>query len=96
MAKKSNDTDSLIEEPGKGHNSISKEELVKIIEHVERLLEERKNISESITDAMAVAKSKGFDKRTIREVIKIRALDKEVRDERQELLDIYLVAIGLA
>lgn len=88
--------ESLVEEPGKGHNSLSGQELLKIIEQVERLLEERSNLNEDIRAAMEVAKQKGFDKRTIREMLKLRALDTEVRTEREELRDLYLAAIGLA
>lgn len=88
--------ESLIEEPGKGHNSFAKEELMKIIVEVERMLEERSNLNEDIRAAMDVAKSQGFDKRTIREMLKLRALDTEVRAEREELRDLYLSAIGLA
>lgn len=95
MAKAKQQEESLIEEAGVGHNSFSKSELVKIIDQLERLLEERGNLSEDIRAAMDVAKQKGFDKRTIREMLKLRALEKEVRDEREELRDLYLQAIGL-
>lgn len=89
-------TDDLIEEPGQGHNSLSKEELLKIIQQIERIIEERSNLNEDIQAAMDVAKQKGFDKRTLREMIKVRALDEEVRNEREQLRDLYLSAIGLA
>lgn len=89
-------TDDLIEEPGQGHNSFSKIELMKIIEAVEGILEQRASLNEDIRAAMEVAKEKGFDKRTIREMIKMRALNEEARNEREQLRDMYLLAIGLA
>jgi uncharacterized protein (UPF0335 family) len=88
-------TDDLIEEPGQGHNSFSKNDLLKIITSVETLLEEKSNIGKDIKAAMDVAAEKGFDKRTVREMIKLRALDAEQRTEREQLRDMYLQAIGL-
>jgi len=97
MAKVSEDEDDLVDAPtGAGHNSVPSKELMKIIEHVEALMEERSQISEVIREAMDTAKSKGFSKWHIRETIKLRALDSEKRRERQDLLDLYLVAAGLA
>ena len=97
MARTKNE-DDLVEEPlaGIGHNSVAGKELLKIISNVEALIEQRSAINDAIRETMDVAKVKGFDKRTIREVIKLRALDSNVREERQNLLDTYLVAVGLA
>lgn len=87
---------SLIEEPGQGHNSFSKDDLVHVLETVEHLIEERVNTNKDIKAAMDIAEQKGFDKRTIREMLKLRALDAEAREEREQLRDMYLVALGLA
>lgn len=86
---------SLIEEAGQGHNSLAPEELSKIVVAIESCLEQRKSINEDIKAAMDVAHQKGFDKRTIREVIKLRSLDAEKRKEREDLRDLYLSALGL-
>lgn len=90
--------DDLVDEPisGIGHNSAPGKELIKIIEHVEALLEQRGELSDAIRESMETAKIKGYDKRTIREVIKLRALESAVRKEREDLRDVYLVAVGLA
>jgi uncharacterized protein (UPF0335 family) len=98
MAKKSKtDNSDLVDEPASiGHNSMSKVDLYKIVEHLEGLIEERSNLSEAISDAMAVAKAKGFDTKTIREMLKLRAMDSEKRREKEQLRDMYLVALGLA
>lgn len=93
--KKENDTSDLIEEPGMGHNSFSKSGLEKIITAIEALIEERENINQDIRTAMEVAAQQGLDKRTIREALKIRALDQSVREERESLRDLYLGALGL-
>ena len=88
--------ESLIEEPGQGHNSLDKKELMKIIEHVEGLLDERANVSGAIKDALDVGEAKGFDKKMIKEMTKVRKMDATVREEAENLRDLYLVTIGLA
>lgn len=94
MAKKDDHSD-LVEEPGKGHNSLAKAELNKIIDNLEALNEQKSAITEAIRDVMAVAKSKGLDPRSVREMVKLRALDVETRHEREDLRDLYMVACGL-
>lgn len=81
--------------PGKGHNSVAADQLRLFIERVERLAEERKGINGDIRDVLAEAKATGYDTKTIRAVIKIRAMDKAAREEQEALLDTYLSALGL-
>lgn len=93
--KTASDDDLIDETPGIGHNS-NNAELSRVVDYVEALLDQRRNINEDIREAMETAKLKGLDKRTINEMIKLRALDKGERDKREELRDQYLVALGLA
>ena len=96
MPKKKPTTAELNEEvAGIGHNSLSSKDLKNIVERAESILEEKKVLSEDLKELFVEAKSKGFDNRTVKEVIKYRALDQEVREERQALLDMYLSALGL-
>lgn len=76
-------------------NNASQDQLVLFVERIERLTEEKQGIADDIKDVMAEAKANGFDARTIREVIKIRKLTPQVRQERQALLDTYLAAFGI-
>lgn len=94
MAKKKpeNEEDDT---PGVGHNSLHAKDLKNIIERAEAIVEEKRACAEDFKELMAEAKSKGFDARTIREVIKYRAMDIETRTERQDMLDMYLNALGL-
>lgn len=78
-----------------GHNSVPSDELLKIIEDVEKLMEDRKAVSDTIKEALDGAESRGFDKKTIREMIRIRAMEKEEREEREQLRAVYLLALGL-
>ena len=87
--------DDLIEEPGQGHNSFSAEYLTQTLTQIEALIEERKSLNLDIKAYMDAAAEKGLDKRTLREMLRLRGLDEDTRKEREELRDMYLVALGL-
>ena len=74
---------------------VSGQRLKAFIERVERLEEEKSALAEDIKDIMAEAKAVGFDTKTIRKVIRLRKMDKEKRQEEEELLELYKAAIGL-
>ena len=77
-----------------GHNA-AQGQLVQHVEKIERLLEERQAINDDIGDIYKLAKSDGYDTRTIRAIIQLRKLSKAERQERQSLLDTYLAAFGM-
>ncbi|MGF1456487.1 MAG: DUF2312 domain-containing protein [Alphaproteobacteria bacterium] len=75
---------------------VSSGQLKSIIERIERLEEEKAAIASDIKDIYAEAKANGFDAKILRQVIKIRKMDKHERDEQESLLDVYLAALGMA
>jgi len=77
-----------------GSNS-SDAQLVQHIEKIEKLLEDRQGINDEIGDVYKLAKSDGYDARTMRALIQLRKLTKAERQERRSLLDIYMAAFGL-
>lgn len=80
-----------------GDNSskdFSNADLRALVQRVEQLLEEKKTIQEDINEVMAEAKGNGFDTKTIRAVIKIRAMDRDKRRDAEDMLDVYLRALG--
>ena len=81
----------------KGHNSeaVAGKELKALITRVEKLLEERKSISEDISEVKREAKNQGFDMPTFNAMIKLRAMDAEARREKEELREIYIDSLGL-
>lgn len=84
------------ENPGVGHNSqIASDRLISLIERIENLNDEKKALSNDIKDIFAEAKSAGFDVKTMREIIKLRAMDEAEREEREHLRDLYLKALGI-
>lgn len=66
------------------------------IERIERLEEEKRAIGDDITDVYAEAKGTGFDPKVMRKLISLRRLDKTKRDEEEEILDLYMSALGMA
>jgi len=87
----------------KGHNSgdtsetggVSGKRLKAFVERIERLEEEKSALGEDIKEIYAEAKGMGFDCKTIRQCVRIRKMDKELRREQEELLQTYLAALGL-
>ena len=65
------------------------------VERVERLLEERKGLNDDIRDVYAEAKSQGFDAPAMKECIKLRAMDREKRAEKEALVELYGTQLGL-
>jgi uncharacterized protein (UPF0335 family) len=78
-----------------GHNGVVADELRQIIERIERLEEEKAGISSDIKDVKAEAKSRGFDVKAINDIIKIRKMDAEKRQEQEALLETYMAALGM-
>lgn len=75
---------------------ISGNRLKSFIERVERLEDEKKALAEDIRDVYAEAKSTGFEPKIMRKIISLRKANLEKRREEQELLDLYMAAIGMA
>ncbi len=78
------------------YGGISSAQLKSFIERIERLEEEKSEIGEQIREVFAEAKGTGFDVKIIRQVLKIRKMETQERLEQEELLDLYLAALGMA
>ena len=78
--------------PGIG---ASAEQLTQIIERVERLEEEKRALMADIKDVYAEAKATGFEPKIMKQVIQLRAMDRDLLSERDALLDTYRDALGL-
>ena len=72
---------------------IAGDQLRTIVERIEHVDEEIKELTEAKKEIFAEAKGNGFDVKVIREVIRVRKQDQKERDELETLLDIYLKAI---
>lgn len=76
-----------------GPGGVAGDRLRSFVERIERLEEEIKELSGDKKDIYAEAKGEGFDVKILREVVRIRKQDRDERDERDSLLDIYLHAL---
>ena len=76
-------------------NQATVGQLKAIIERIERLEEEKKALSEDIRDVYAEAKANGFDAKVLRRIVSIRKQDANERKEMEEILDLYLSALGM-
>ena len=74
---------------------IAVERLKSFIERIERLEEERRALSGDIKEVYAEAKGTGFEPKIMRQIVKIRRMDKEEVDEEESLLDLYKRALGM-
>ncbi len=74
---------------------VAADELRLLIERIERLEEDKKAVSEDISNVYSEAKSRGFDPKIMRQIIKLRAMDNHQRQEWEAVLDTYLSALGM-
>jgi uncharacterized protein (UPF0335 family) len=75
---------------------VAGEQLKSFIERIERLEEEKRVLSGDIKEVYAEARGGGFEPKIMRQIIKLRRMDKEEVDEEESLLDLYKRALGMA
>jgi uncharacterized protein (UPF0335 family) len=74
---------------------IAGAQLKSLIERIERLEDEKRALGEDIKEVYAEAKGTGFEPKIMRQLIKIRKMDKDEHDEQESLLDLYKRALGM-
>jgi uncharacterized protein (UPF0335 family) len=74
---------------------IAGDRLKSFVERIERLEEEKKTLQADIKEVYAEAKGTGFDTKIMRQLIRLRKMDKDDLDEQETLLDLYKRAIGM-
>ena len=75
---------------------VAADQLRTIVERIERLDEEKREVAEQIKEVYAEAKGNGFDTATIRKIVALRKKDPNERTEEEAMLDLYLHALGMA
>jgi uncharacterized protein (UPF0335 family) len=76
-----------------GPVGIAGDQLRAIVDRIEHVEEEIKELTEAKKEIYLEAKGNGFDVKILREVIRLRKQDQKERDEQDSLLDAYLEAI---
>jgi uncharacterized protein (UPF0335 family) len=74
---------------------LAADRLRSLVERIERLEEEKAALAADIREVYSEAKSAGFDVKTLRQVIRLRKLDRADRQEQDALLDLYKRALDL-
>jgi len=75
--------------------NIAADQLRLFIERIERLEEEKKGIADDIRDVYSEAKSQGYDAKIMRQIVRLRKMSQDDRQEMEALLDVYKSALGL-
>ena len=78
--------------PGTGAGA---EQLQQFIERIERLEEEKRALMADIKDVYAEAKATGFEPKIMRQIVRLRSMDRGLLSEQDALLDTYRDALGL-
>ena len=81
--------------PAAASEPVDASHLRAFVERIERLEEEKKALADDIKDVYAEAKGNGFDVKIMRKIISIRKQDRDKRREEEEILDLYLAALGI-
>jgi uncharacterized protein (UPF0335 family) len=69
--------------------------LKSFIERIERLEEEKAATAADIKEVYAEAKGTGFEVKVMRQVVRLRKMESQARREQEELLDLYMRALGM-
>ena len=78
--------------PGTG---VGTEQLEQFIERIERLEEEKRALMADIKDVYSESKATGFEPKIMRQIVRMRAMDRDLLNEQDELLTTYRTALGL-
>lgn len=72
---------------------VSTEELKNIINELERLEEQKKEINEEVREILKDSKAHGLSPAIIKKILKLRSLAPEKRAEEEFLLQLYQAAL---
>lgn len=96
MSKASNVAELKTEDKGAADvGGVAGKRLLSFFDRIERLEEEKAALAEDIKDVYAEAKAAGFEVKIMRRIMKLRKMDVEKRQEEDELLTLYMSAIGM-
>ena len=73
----------------------NKGQLLSFVERIERLEEEKKELSADIAEILKEAKGQGFDTKVIKEIIKLRKMMSNDRAEFEFLRQEYKTLLGI-
>jgi uncharacterized protein (UPF0335 family) len=74
---------------------IDTTELEQILQRIEKGEEEKRNASEFVKDIYLEAKSRGYNTKMIRQIVKLRAKDKAELAQEEAELEVYRNAVNV-
>ncbi len=77
-------------------HGVAVDRLRSFIERVERLEEEKAALSADIKEVFSEAKGEGFDIKIMRQIIRLRKMESNDRQEQEALLDLYKSALDMS
>ena len=73
----------------------SQKQLRQLVEQIERLEEEKKQLASDVRDKYLEAKAVGFDVKALRQIVRLRKKSQEERQEEESILEVYMHALGM-
>ncbi len=74
---------------------VAADQLKQYISRIERLESDKSDISDDLKQVFDEAKANGFDTKIMKQVIKLKKLDKDSLAEQEAILDLYRAALGV-
>ena len=68
---------------------MAKDRLKSFVERIERLEEEKLALVADIREVYSEAKGAGFDVKVMRQLIRLRKMDRDDRSQMEAVLDVY-------
>jgi uncharacterized protein (UPF0335 family) len=74
---------------------IATEQLRQYISKIERLENDKRDVADDIKQVFDEAKANGFDIKIMKQVIKLKKLDKDSLAEQEAILELYRSALNI-
>lgn len=75
--------------------TVAAGQLRAFVERIERLDEEAKAIGDDKKDVYAELAGRGFQKKAVKAIVRLRKMDAAERQEDEAILDLYKAALGM-
>ena len=73
---------------------VASDRLRSFVERIERLEEEKQALAADIREVYSEAKGAGFDVKVMRQLIRLRKMDADDRNQMEEILTVYERALN--
>jgi uncharacterized protein (UPF0335 family) len=74
---------------------IAADQLKQYVSRIERLESDKAEIADDIKQVFDEAKANGFDTKIMKQVLKLKKLDKDSLAEQEAILDLYRAALDI-